>query len=130
MRSVVAIILVTIILSACATAKNLNQDLAMKNIALVKDDVFVPGLSNDHAYLISVVGQEIRSSWNTHEIPSGQRTLNVTCEFNVSSPNGKGPRLTGKHTLDVDLIAGHTYKLVPTQKGFDCVAMLRDETKP
>jgi hypothetical protein len=115
------------LLSGCASTVALNQELAARNVALVKDSVFVPGVSPDNVTLRAIDGQKTKLMSSSNEITSGNHTLEIVCTYYLSSIH----QLYGTNIIQVNLESGHTYKLIPVlpvPKTGRCESIIKDQT--
>jgi hypothetical protein len=115
------------LLSGCATTIPLSQELAAKNVALVKDSVFVPGVSPNNATLRAIDGQKTKLMSSSNEVAAGSHTLEIVCTYYLSSMH----QLHGTNITQVTLEPGHTYKLIPVlpvPKTGRCESIIKDQT--
>jgi len=124
MKRVIAGLFLGAILCGCATTAPLNQELVTKNVALVKDSVFVPGVSPTSSTLIAIDDKQTKFLSSSNEVPAGNRTLDVNCTYYVASVR----QLYGRNVIKVNLEAGHTYKLILALRSSSCESIIEDQT--
>jgi len=122
-----------VMLSGCASTEAFNKDYEMKNVALVKDTVFDPlfSIKSKSATVTKIDDKEISYSSFSNEISAGKHNLLTKCTYYETS----SLVFMNEHPLNVNLIKGHTYKLVSIlvaddkKKKVTCMSKLNDITK-
>lgn len=124
MKRTIARLFLAPVLYGCATTTPLNQELVNKNVALVKDSVFIPGVSPTSSTLMAIDGKQTKFSSSSNEVPAGNHSLDVKCVYYVASVR----QLYGHNIIKATIEAGHTYKLIPILKNNNCESIIEDQT--
>lgn len=114
-------------LSGCATTAALDQGMIKRGVALVKDSVFVPAFSPSNATLETIDGKKTAFFSSSHKIPAGSHLLGTSCTYFI----GVVAEFYGNNEINADLVAGHTYKLIPVLPRVNtgkCKSVIEDET--
>lgn len=99
-----------LMLSACATTEKVNKKFEEQNIAIVKNTTFDPifSLKTKYTTVKKIDGKEVENK-SSYQLPAGKHSLTVSCEYFETSSFV----LVGERTFEINLIKGHTYKLIP-----------------
>jgi len=104
------LLLFTLLLSACSSFENIKDEGLEKDIATVSNTTFDPIFSIKTKYtIIEKINGEKVSYKSSYQLPSGEYTLTVSCNYFETA----SLVLVGENTIQINLEKGHAYKLIP-----------------
>jgi len=132
-NNIIYLFLSVLLFNGCASTVSFNKGYESRNIALVKDTVFNPifSIKSKSATVTKIDDKETNYTSTSNEIISGIHILQTKCTYYETS----SLVYANKHPLNVNLVKGHTYKLVPVlvandfKKKITCISKLIDITK-
>ena len=102
--------LLTLVISGCASTEKFNKNFAAQNIATVKNTIYDPIFSvKTKSTRVKKIDGAIVEDKSRYQLSAGKHTLTVSCNYYETASF----ILFGTHTINVNLIKGHTYKLIP-----------------
>jgi len=125
-------ILFTLLLSACSSFENIKDKSVEQDIATVSNTTFDPIFSIKTKYtIIEKINGEKVSYKSSYQLPSGEYTLTVSCNYFETA----SLVLVGENTIKINLEKGHTYQLVPlptknkSSGNLSCYTQAKDVSK-